>query len=329
MRIVCANHSSYPRVAEGPKGQRLRRAYARRETGELDDAGYRDIARDYAAEIIKEQEDAGCDVVTDGIVSWYDLINRPATNLAGVRSAGIVRWFDTNTYVRQPEIVAHPAGSFGLAAEFDEAVRASTKPVKAVVPGPYTLARHSLLTGNGDLTSLAAAYADATAAEIEALANAGCRLLQIEEPSLLRFPDDADLVRNALIRATKERGEVKVSLVTYFGDAMPIYGEFLKMPVDMLGFDLTYGPRVAELLTAEPPDVPVAIGALDGRNTKLDDTEQVASVVGRIAEAFDTKGVEELHLQTSCGLEFLPRDRAKRKLERMREIADVVNGVRT
>ena len=117
MRVVCANHSSYPRVAEGPKGQRLRRAYARRETGEIDDTGYRKVVADYVAEIVKEQEDAGCDVVTDGLVGWYDLINRPATHLDGVRSAGIVRWFDTNTYVRQPEIVGHPSG--GKDAEFD------------------------------------------------------------------------------------------------------------------------------------------------------------------------------------------------------------------
>ena len=328
MRIVCANHSSYPRVAGDPKGQRLRRAYAKRETGDLDDAGYADVVTGYVAEILKEQEDAGCDVVTDGIVGWYDLINRPSTNLDGVKSAGIVRWFDTNTYVRQPEIVSHPSGTFGLAAAYAEASKAATKPVKAILPGPYTLARHSIITGNGDLTSLAAAYADATAAEIAELGKAGCTLLQIEEPSLLKFPDDAVVVRNALIRATKDRGDVKISLVTYFGDAMPIYGELINMPVDMLGFDLTYGPKVGELIAAQPPDVPVQIGALDGRNTKLDDTEQVASVVGRIAEALDTKGVGEVHLSSSCGLEFLPRDRAKRKLERMREIADVVSGVK-
>jgi 5-methyltetrahydropteroyltriglutamate--homocysteine methyltransferase len=327
MRIVKANHSSYPRVAEGPAGQRLRRAYAKRETGDLDDAGYKRVVDDYIAEIISEQQDAGCDVVTDGIVGWYDLVNRPSTRLDGVKSAGIVRWFDTNTYVRQPEIVSHPSGSYELAPEYAAASKNTTRQLKAVIPGPYTLARHSIITGNGDLTSLTAAYADATAAEITALGKAGCTLVQIEEPSLLKFPGDADIVRNALIRATKDRGDVKVSLVTYFGDAMPIYGEFLTMPVDMLGFDLTYGPKVADLLVATPPDVPVQLGALDGRNTKLDDVEQIASIVGRVAEALNTKGVGEIHLTSSCGLEFLPRDRAKRKLERISEIADVVSGV--
>ena len=326
MRIVCANHSSYPRVAGDPKGQRLRRAYARRETGEIDEAAYQQIALDYIGEIIREQEDAGCDVVTNGIVRWYDLINRPATSLDGVRSAGIVRWFDTNTYVRQPEITGRISGSFGVAKEFTEERPLASKELKAVLPGPYTLARHSIATSNGDLTSLAAAYADAMAGELAGLAAAGATLVQIEEPSLLKFPDDAELVRNTLMRAVKDKGDMKVSLVTYFGDATPIYGELIKMPAEMLGFDLTYGPRVAELIEAQPPDVPVALGVLDGRNTKLDDVQEVAKVVGRIAEVLGNRGVSEIHLQSSCGLEFLPRDRAKRKLERMREVADVVAG---
>jgi 5-methyltetrahydropteroyltriglutamate--homocysteine methyltransferase len=219
------------------------------------------------------------------------------------------------------------SGSFGLAADFAEAKKIANRELKAVIPGPYTLARHSILTGNGDLTSLAAAYADATAVELADLAAAGATLVQLEEPSLLRFPDDAALVRNALTRATKDRGDLRVSLVTYFGDATPIYGELLNMPVDMIGFDLTYGPKVADLIASQPPDTPVALGALDGRNTRPDDTAAVAAVVGRVAEALSARGIEELHLQSSCGLEFLPRDRAKRKLERMREIADVVSGV--
>ena len=50
----------------------------------------------------------------------------------------------------------------------------------------------------------------------------------------------------------------------------------------------------------------------------------VASTVDRVLETLDRRGVPEVHLQPSNGLEFLPRDRALRKLERMREIRDAV-----
>ena len=62
----------------------------------------------------------------------------------------------------------------------------------------------------------------------------------------------------------------------------------------------------------------MALGAVDGRNTKLDDVDEVARASIAVLEALDARGVQEVHIQPSCGLEFLPRDRAKRKLERMR-----------
>src|SRR5688500_15423040 len=241
MRLVLANHSSYPRVGEGARLQRLRRAYANRETGKIDQAAYDEVVRDYIAEVIAEQEEAGLDLVTDGLVHWYDVISHPASRLEGVKIRGIVRFFDTNTYVRQPETESTPKGTFGLAPEFERAKALATKDIKAVVTGPYTLARHSILKGNGDFSATAMAYAEALGAEIEDLKEAGARIVQIDEPSLLSSPDDAPLVRRLLEIATQAKGDLVISLTTYFGDATLIYGELLKMPVDMIGFDLIYG----------------------------------------------------------------------------------------
>ena len=325
MRLVLANHSTYPRVGEGAEAQRLRRAYARRETGRITDEQYEEVVRDYVAEVIGEQEAAGLDLVTDGLVYWYDLIAHPASRLEGVTINGIVRFFDTNTYVRQPEIVGQLAGDFGLAPEFERARSIAQAEVKAVLPGPYTLARHSIMKSNGNLSSVAAQYADAVAATLEGLAAAGARHVQIDEPSLLKFPEDAELVRNVLARAVGSKGDLVISLATYFGDATSLYGELLRMPCDVLALDLQYGPGLVETIAQHGSDRPIALGAVDGRNTKLEDTELVARTVGRVMDALGSRGVEEVHLQPSCGLEFLPRDRALRKLERMREIRDAIS----
>src|SRR5688500_18729844 len=133
MRLLLANHSTYPRVGEGAHLQRLRRAYASRETGKIDDAGFEEIARGYVGEVISEQEDAGLDIVTDGLVYAYDVVAHPASRLSGVRVAGLVRFFDTNTYIRQPELDALPSGTFGLAADFARAKPLASKQLKAVV----------------------------------------------------------------------------------------------------------------------------------------------------------------------------------------------------
>jgi 5-methyltetrahydropteroyltriglutamate--homocysteine methyltransferase len=329
MRFVLANHSSYPRVGDGAHLQRLRRAYAKRETGKITQGEYEGIASDYAAEVIAEQADAGCDLVTDGLVYWYDLISHPASRLDGVEINGLVRFFDTNTYVRQPEATGPIGGTFGLAEDFTGAKAVARQPLKAVVPGPYTLARHTVSGDGGSLSRLASAYAEALGRELEALNAAGATFVQIDEPSLLRDPEDAVLVRNVLAKAAKHKGDLTLSLATYFGDATTIYGELLHMPVDMLAFDLTYSPRLADCICSEPGDKPVALGVVDGRNTKPDDVDAVARVVERVAAALDVHGIKEIHVQPSCGLEFLPRDRAKRKLERMQEIASAVTGETT
>ncbi len=319
MRLVLANHSSYPRIGEGAQAQRLRRAYAQRETGKIDDAAFTEIATGYAAEVIAEQEGAGLDLVTDGLVHWYDLMAHPARRLTNIEIRGIVRFFDTNTYVRQPQTSGTPAGTFGLTNDLQKALPHASKQVKVVATGPYTLARHSLT--NGDFLHTATGYAEALARDLEALDEAGATLVQIDEPSLLRQPDDVELVRDLIRRATKRQGNLTTALTTYFGDATPIYGELLKMPVDIVGFDLIYGPMIAETIVHEGADRPVALGAIDGRNTKLDDTNVLAQTVERIAEALSKRNVDTIHLQPSCGLEFLPRDRAKLKLERMAEVA--------
>ena len=328
MRLVLANHSSYPRVGDGSHAQRLRRAYASRETGKITDRQFDEIALDYAGEVIAEQEAAGLDLVTDGLVYWYDVIAHPASRLDGLGIRGIVRFFDTNTYVRQPEITGRVAGTFGLAADFARSKSKATKPLKVIVTGPYTLARHTVSGGNGDFLHTATAYAEALARELQDLARAGATFVQIDEPSLLKQPDDAEMVRNLLMRALQTKGDMTIALTTYFGDATTIYGELMQMPADVVGFDLTYGPALADAIVHHGADRPVALGAIDGRNTKLDDTAVVAQTVQRVMDALDKRGVGEVHLQPSCGLEFLPRDRAKRKLDRMREIGDAVTGAR-
>ncbi len=89
LQLTLANHSSYPRVGDGAHAQRLRRAYANRETGKITNEQFDDIALDYVAEVVKEQEDAGLDLVTDGLVYWYDLVAHPT--LPALRGGHLLR----------------------------------------------------------------------------------------------------------------------------------------------------------------------------------------------------------------------------------------------
>src|SRR5574337_1547113 len=104
MELLLANHSSYPRIGDDAGHQLLRRTIAQRDKGEKNDQEVR-AAEDRMTELaLQEQLEAGLDLVTDGQIRWYDPISHLAGKLEGVRINGLLRFFDTNFYFRQPVI---------------------------------------------------------------------------------------------------------------------------------------------------------------------------------------------------------------------------------
>src|SRR3990172_8277411 len=88
----------------------------------------------------------GMDLVTDGQIRWYDPISHLAGKWENISINGLVRFFDTNFYVRQPEVKGPIRGSRPvLRADFEMVQAASKRPVKPVLTGALTLARHSVI----------------------------------------------------------------------------------------------------------------------------------------------------------------------------------------
>src|SRR3989442_7141541 len=93
---------NYPRVGDTFEEQSLRRAIARFDKGEIGTDDLRGAKRDVVKAVLKEQNDARIDVVTDGQISWYDSQSHIARRLPSVAINRPSRHFDTNTYHRQP-----------------------------------------------------------------------------------------------------------------------------------------------------------------------------------------------------------------------------------
>src|SRR2546422_1029098 len=103
---------NYPRVGDTFEEQTLRRAIARFDKGEISAAELGDAEREVVKAVLREQNDGGISLVTDGQISWYDSQSHIARRLASVEINGLPRYFDTNTYYRQPE--DHPLAVEGL-----------------------------------------------------------------------------------------------------------------------------------------------------------------------------------------------------------------------
>jgi 5-methyltetrahydropteroyltriglutamate--homocysteine methyltransferase len=320
MELILSSAGSYPRIGDTPDAQRHRRAYAQHERGEISDAEWRGVEDEVSEHVVREQAAIGLDVVTDGQVRWYDPISHVARHCEGVQINGLLRYFDTNFYFRQPVVSARIRRRESvLRREFEVARAATDRVVKPVLTGPYSLARGSILEGGyRNRRELAHAWAEVLAQEVSDLVHAGAAVIQVDEPHMLRHPEDADLVHEGLATlAAAARGRAHLALYTFFGDALPLWDAIMAMPVDLVGLDLTYGPKLADRIAEAGAPRNLVLGMVDGRNTKLESRDALRRTLDRVLPAL--RG--PVGLGPSCGLELLPRARARAKLENMVAIA--------
>ena len=338
MTLTLANSGSYPRIGDSPELQILRRAIAGFDRGERTAADMAEAGNEMTRRAVQEQLTAGVELATDGQIRWNDPLSYLAGKLEGVRVNGLLRLFDTNSYFRQPVLEGRPRRTKNLVvADFEFARQAMTagpgaRQVKPVLTGPYTLAQLSLAEA-AEMKPIEArveAYAEALTAEIGALADAGAEIIQIDEPAILLHPGDWEIftqatrtLADARDQARRRGRKVNLHLYVYFHDSAPLFGKLVSLPVDGVGLDFTYNPKLADLVAREGSPVPLGLGLVDGRNTKLERPEEAAREIARMLPRI---AGERAWIGPSCGLEYLPRDRAQAKLELLGKIRSAVEG---
>jgi 5-methyltetrahydropteroyltriglutamate--homocysteine methyltransferase len=310
---------SYPKPPEEGETFKVRKTLHALEKGNASVEDLHAAQEELARHVISEQEGAGIDVVTDGHVRWDDILTPFARNIAGFEIGGLLRWFDNNVYYRRPVCVGDLEwrGPSSVDA-FRFAAAATPKRVKAVVPGPVTFARLSVDEHYGDHDAFVRAIARVLAQEAFELQAAGARIIQIDEPALLNAPEDLSLAKEALGIVTAELNEAELILATYFGDAKRLGSELFDLPVHRIGLDFISGPENRELIATLPDDKKLQAGVVDARNTRLEDANDLQRTIEGLAEQV---GADRLSVCPSSGLEFLPREKAKAKLERLCQAA--------
>jgi len=311
--IITASAGSYPRIGDTEELQKLRRAWAKRETGEISEEEFSNIQKEFIRLAIKEQEKAGLDILTDGLITWYDQISHFAKNVQGVKINGLLRFFDTNTYFRQPVIDENtpdnPEISPVVLDDFRFAKTLTKKIVKPVITGPITLAK---LT-KGDFTKALNIYTKLIENEVKVLSEEGAQFIQIDEPAL--EGKDVDNVLPYLERIyNAKKPETKIIYFFYFRDLSKDVKKFWNIPADILGFDMTYS-NLEDVLTKIKK--PLMLGIVDGRNTNI---EKPKDILPRIKKVLKDYPFEFIIISPSCGLEYLPRKFAFLKLKNMVQI---------
>jgi len=319
MEILSASTGSYPRIGDRPEQQRHRQAYAQHERGGISDEELEQMQDEVTREVIEEQVRTGLDVVTDGQVRWYDPISHFARKLEGCEINGLLRFFDTNFYFRQPVIRGKLVKRESILKREFTFAKEISKSVKPVVTGPYTLARLSIDRRGDGFQPLVDEFASVISQEVQELAEAGAELIQIDEPAILKNPADFQTFEKAVQKVVAKKGDARVALYTYFGDVAPIYQKLLELPVDVLGLDFTYSPKLPEAIARFGCEKELGVGLIDGRNTRLERENEVIDVLKLILPAVKS---ERVYLNPSCGLgDYLPRVIAFKKLQNTASIA--------
>jgi len=323
MTIKTTVIGAYPKIGDGLEAQELRRALHRHDRGEISDPELDKVFDEVTRLAIGEIEAAGVDVTNDAQIRWDDLLSPFARTWSGVEPGPLERFYDNNTYFRQPVIDGRiVTDGRSLVRDYTFAAGVAKTKLKAAIPGPLTFATLAARDDQYDsLEERVLAIADATAKEIAGLKAAGATMIDIEDPAVVALPQHIGLAREAYRRFADP--DLALTLVTYFFPADPVLESLASFPVGAVGIDVrsrdtTSFDRLDAFRTQH-----VVLGVVDARNTRLETADEVARYAER---ALKLVPQERLVLATTTSLEYLPRDVARAKLAALVEGARLVAG---
>jgi 5-methyltetrahydropteroyltriglutamate--homocysteine methyltransferase len=309
-------------------------AHERGECGVDDVAETLDDAVDTA---LRDMEDAGVDVVTDGemrragffTAAFYGHLTG-IEELPARRKVGVVGHDQRESY-RIVGPLAAPDG-LGLVAELEYVRRRTSRPIKMPCAGPYTLAgRLQPGAGYRDRLEVAQALAAIVNQELKRLVAAGCDFVQIDEPSYAVHPDAPDEFIE-LFNATVEGVAAKIGLHLCFGNFAgrpvakrtyrPLFPRILDVRAEQFALEFANRELVElELWREFPSDRELAAGLIDVKNYWVETAEDVAE---RIRRTLQYVRPEKLWIVPDCGFSQTARWAARRKLQAMVEGARIV-----
>ena len=273
---------------------------------------------------VADMERAGVDVVTDGEMRRESYSNRFATALDGVDldrpGVALDRTGHENPVPRVTGPIRRTRPVEVRDVEFLRSV--TDRRIKITVPGPFTMTQQAQNDHYPDERGLALAYAEAVNEELHDLKAAGADVVQIDEPYLQARPEPAREYALEAIDRALEGIEGDTVLHTCFGyahivhDRLPGYpflhelNECRATHVSLEAAQPDLDPEVLRAL----PDKIILLGVLDLGSPEVETPEGVAE---RLRRALEVVPAERLVAAPDCGMKYLPRERAFRKLEAM------------
>ncbi len=297
-----------------------------------------EATRDAVWAAVGDQLRAGLDVITDGEQTRFDFNLSFYAFLDGLELDDEPRRrfgppaHDQRGRHRIVGELGAPRG-LGVVAEWERlrSLAPEGTQLKASVPGPYTLAgRIEPNDDHPDRWAVTEALLPVVRAELEALVEAGCGVVTVDEPSMSCYAHREDPERlvdvfNRTVETVAGRAYLGTHLCfgNYKGRAVgkrryaPMFPAFLELKADELHLEMASREFAElELIEAIGERHDVGIGVIDVKSYYV---ETPADVEERIRACLRYVAPERLSVSPDCGLSQTARWAAQQKLANMVE----------
>ena len=298
--------------------------------------------RDAVRLVVREQEQAGIDIVTDGEQTRRHFVTTFIEGLDGVDFEHQQTVRIRNRYDAAVPVVVGPVARRGPIYVDDAAfLRAQTaRKVKYTLPGPMTMVDTLHDTHYGSREKLAWAFAEILNEEARAIEAAGVDVIQFDEPAFnVYFDEVRDWGVAALERATeglactkavhicygygiKANNDWKKTLGNEWRQYEQTFPRLAASTLDQVSLECANSHVPIELIALlEGKDV--LVGAIDVSTARVESPDEVAATI-RSALRFVPPA--RLFPCTNCGMVPLPREAARNKLRALGAGAALVRG---
>jgi 5-methyltetrahydropteroyltriglutamate--homocysteine methyltransferase len=291
----------------------------------LDGARLTEALDDATRLALRDQETAGIDIVCDGEQRRSTHYTHFLKQLIGIdREKLKPKSMRGGKFTQDVPRVVGPLAlqSNDIVDDYLFLRHLTAKPIKMTLPGPSTLVDGTYDDHYGDERALAFAYADTLNAAIRRLAQAGCEMVQLDEPVFTRLPEQLfDWGVDAMDRTFAGTGVTSVVHVCYGYRARlgnkewkhgyeEIFPALARAQVDQYSLEFAEPGLPAKLLEGLPGKT-IQLGVVD---TGTDEVESPQTVANRLRDALEVLPADRLIAAPDCGCVARSRGATRAKL---------------
>ena len=297
-----------------------------------------DEAHDNAVKsVIKDQEMAGVDIITDGEIRRETMVYFFSKRIHGFdfthTKLHAIGNLDPSIQMPDPVITEQVKWqeSLHMDTHFKFLKEHTIAGTKVCVTGPQMLAKRATNEYYKSDKELIFDLADILNKELKGLVAAGCDFIQIDEPVWVGYPQDMPwLVEsfNKLVDGVNAKIGLHVCYGNYqlkklfTGQYAELFPAILDASADQICLEFAVSDGVGlELFKQYKTDKEIGVGVIDVKDETVESPQVVAD---RIRQALKYIPAEKMTIVPDCGMKFMPRARAFGKLKAMVEGTRIV-----